>query len=496
MSGVPAYGTSAAAARRSDLAFRDLKADLGRLQGQLASGQAADSYAGLGAGAAASLSGRAALSTLQGYTANVADAQVRVGLMSRGVTRLAQIATSLATSLSASPWSGPVGQTDTTVSAEDGLRQAIDLLNQDVGGRYLFSGRAADTRPVAGFSEIMDGGPGRAGLRQLVAERKEADLGAAGLGRLVLGGSGLAATVAEEAAGLPFGMKVAAASATGAAISATRVAGPPASAAIALSGQPAAGDAVTVELALPDGSREPVTLTAGAPSAAGGFAIGATAADTAANLRAALGAAIASKATAALASASTRAAADGFFAGSASSPPLRVAGPPFATATATVAGTAADTVTWYRGDDGAGSARETSPVRTGDGSTAAIGARANEAGIRSVLASLGALAADSFPSGDPTAGARYAALATRVSAASGSSPVAEIATDLGIAGGQLGAAKTGLAAGRVQLEDAIAGVEQADPTKVAMALLATQTRLQASYQTTSAIARLSLVDFI
>lgn len=500
MSGVGAYGSTSLGATRSDAAFRDLKADLARLQAQLSTGRVADNYAGLGAGAATSLSGRSALSSVAGHQSNVGDAGVRLSLMGQGVTRLAEIASSLASSLPPSLGAGPIGQTSTTLSAEEGLRQAIELLNTEVDGRYLFSGRSPDIVPVASYDAMLDGEPGRAGLRQLIAERKEADAGPDGRGRLAVGGAGSAATLTEEAAGLPFGLKVASATATGTAISAGRSAGPPAAASITLGGQPAAGDTVTLEFGLPDGSRETLTLTATAAgqtgTAANGFAIGVTPDDTAANLRAALDTAVAGLVTTKLASASAHKAANSFLAGSLSGPPERVAGPPFATATALVTGSAANTVIWYRGDDAAGSARETAPVRVGEGPPILIGARANEPGIRAVLVSLAALAAESFPAGDPTANARYAALATRISAAAGSAPLAQIAADLSIAHGQIGAAKSRLAAEKAQIEDTLAGAENANPSEVAAKLLATQTRLQASYQTTSTVARMSLLDFI
>jgi flagellin-like hook-associated protein FlgL len=49
---------------------------------------------------------------------------------------------------------------------------------------------------------------------------------------------------------------------------------------------------------------------------------------------------------------------------------------------------------------------------------------------------------------------------------------------------------------KAQAEDSLAGIENADPNEVAMKLLATQTRLQASYQTTSVLQKLSLVNYL
>ena len=101
---------------------------------------------------------------------------------------------------------------------------------------------------------------------------------------------------------------------------------------------------------LPDGTSESITLTATTSATPGPnqFTIGATPAATAANLQAALTTSLGKLANTSLTAASAVAAANDFF----GDPPQRVAGPPFATATALVAGTPADTVSWYTGEDG------------------------------------------------------------------------------------------------------------------------------------------------
>lgn len=495
---ITAFGTAALAGARSDATFRSLKAELGSLQVQLTTGKAADSYAGLGRAAPTSLSARATLASLGATASGIADGQLRLKLASQGVAQVAKIASSLVSSLPTSYDTKPIGQTSVITSAEDGLKQVIDILNEQVDGRFLYSGRAADTEPVLSYDTIVNGDGGRAGLKQLVAERQAADRGAAGLGRLGLSAGGTTVGLSEEAAGLPFGLKIRSASATGSGLAATTAAGPPASASVAVTAQPASGDALTIALGLPDGTNTTLTLTASADgSAAGTFALGASAADTAANLRSALQGAIGTIATTTLASASALAASADFFAGSLSHPPARIAGPPYDTATATVPGGDSDTVIWYRGDDAAGSARETASVRTGEGASVAVGLRANEAAFRTLLSALGALAADAFPATDATSRARYAASAGRIGTAlGGSDGVERIASDLSVANAALGSAGTRVAAARAQIQDVIDGAENADPNQVATELLATQTRLQASYQTTATIAKLSLVNFI
>src|SRR5205085_12611107 len=78
------------------------------------------------------------------------------------------------------------------------------------GDHYLFSGLATDKPAVESFDHIMNGDGARAGFKQIMSERNKADLGTNGLGRLVV--SAPAATsvnVAEDAAGSPFGFKIA-----------------------------------------------------------------------------------------------------------------------------------------------------------------------------------------------------------------------------------------------------------------------------------------------
>ena len=78
----------------------------------------------------------------------------------------------------------------------------------------------------------------------------------------------------------------------------------------------------------------------------------------------------------------------------------------------------------------------------------------------------------------------------------GGAAVDGIASDLAVARAALGNASDRLSATKAQLQDTLDGVETADPSTVATKLLATQTRLQASYQTTSLISKLSLVNYI
>ena len=79
-----------------------------------------------------------------------------------------------------------------------------------------------------------------------------------------------------------------------------------------------------------------------------------------------------------------------------------------------MAGTPANTVSWYTGEDGADPARSTATARVDSSITVSYGMRANEEGIRWMVQNVAALAAVTFAPGDPDAVARNAALNSRI----------------------------------------------------------------------------------
>src|SRR5437016_14656533 len=78
------------------------------------------------------------------------------------------------------------GQTTAQQNAASQLSAIVGILNTQVGDRYIFSGSAINTPAVASADDIMNGTAGKAGLKQVISERQQADLGASGLGRLVI----------------------------------------------------------------------------------------------------------------------------------------------------------------------------------------------------------------------------------------------------------------------------------------------------------------------
>ena len=250
------------------------------------------------------------------------------------------------------------GQTSTQQSAASYLDQIVSLLNAQAGDNYLFSGEAVSTQSVASSSAILNGNGSQAGLTQVMAERLQADQGASGLGRLVIpAASGSTVSISEDVAGSPFGLKLGSVSSSLTGATVTGPSGSPASISVALGSNPNAGDNITFNLTLPDGSSQAITLqaTTASPPGANQFTIGATAAASASNLQAALSGAVSNLDQTALPAASAIAAANNFFS---SDPPQRVNGPPFSTATSLVNGTSANTVFWYTGENSATPARQ------------------------------------------------------------------------------------------------------------------------------------------
>ncbi|GAU83974.1 hypothetical protein [Bosea sp. BIWAKO-01] len=503
---ITSYGTGAyRAARPSE--FVSTRAKFDDLQRQLDTGKKVTSYGDLGIERRTSLDLNAKKASLDSWLSGIQLADVNLKLSTKAVEGFAKLTAE--TKNDARPGSyveSASGRSAPQVLAEEKFKQALDLLNTNVGGRYLFSGRTSDTEPVVSYSLIMDGdGSGRAGLKQMIAERKEADLGLTGLGRLTAGGAGTTATIAEEAGNPNYGFKLKSATTTSAGLVPTYTAGPPADVSVNVAAQPQPGDTLRFKVDLPDGTQKEIVLTARAAGSNGSatdtFEIGADVNATAANLRASVSAAFGKEAQTTLSASSAQVAAKNFFDGSPSNPPVRVPGPPFATATAAPApGTAANTVIWYQGDDAPGSARATSTVQVDQSETVAIGARANEEAFKVGLAQFAVFAAETFPAGDPNSKGRYEALAERVSNTigygTGVQKPAEIIVELGTAQKAMASAKERHTATQNYLTTTLAGVEEVTTEEVATQILALQTRLQASYQTTAILSKLTLTNYI
>jgi flagellar hook-associated protein 3 FlgL len=495
--------------RRSVDSFVSMRAQLDDLQRQMTTGKRSATSGGLGLDRRVSLDVRGKLASLDGYDENIQQGGFRLKLANQSVERISKLALEAKSDLRPNSFLlGAGGQTPGQQLSAEKLQQSIDALNIDQNGRFLFSGRTTDVRPVETFNLIINGdGAGRAGVKQLISERKLADIGA-GQGRLTVASAGTAATIDEEATNPPYGFKIAGAAFSGTGVTPAYTAGPPANLTVNVTGAPNVGDALTVTLNLPDGTKETLTLTARAATTPGTpedtFAVGATPAATAANIAASLTASLTREAASTLSSASALIASKDFFNGTTTTPPVRVPGPGFATATAPPTNAApydTATVIWYKGDDNAAiSPRTTGLVQVDQTQNLGTGARANEEAFRITLAQFAATASETYLASDVNASRRYDALSLRVRTnlafTGGVQKPEDIAVDLGIAQSAMKSAKERHDATRSYLTDALARVEDASQEEVITSITSLQTRLQASYQTTAILRQLTLTNYL
>jgi len=483
----------------------DMRQQIDDLQRQLGTGKKADTYAGLGVSTGLAVTLRSQLSAMSSFGDTITSVGIR---LNTAQTALQQIDQSVHTVKSATQLTRYVidqtGQTTDQRTSAGQLDQILAALNTQVGDNYIFSGASPDQPAVESLDHILNGNGARAGFKQIISERNQADLGASGLGRLVIpAAAGSVVSMSEDVAGSPFGFKLGAVNSalTGAIV--TGPAGSPATISVNLGAtNPNNGDTVKFTFNLPDGSTENLTLTATSSTTPGAnqFTIGATPAATAANLQATLTASVGQLAQTSLSAASAIAAANDFFNVSAASPPRRVGGPPFTTATTLVSGTSANTVTWYTGEAGATSARSTATARIDKTISVSYGTRANEQGIRWAVQNIAVFAAMTFSSADPNASNRYSALTQRLGpnldVPQGTQRIPDIEAELAGAQTSMKAVQDRLTQAKATAQNMSDSIEGISNEEVASKILALQTRLQASYQATTTLYHTSLVNYL
>lgn len=181
-------------------------------------------------------------------------------------------------------------------------------------------------------------------------------------------------------------------------------------------------------------------------------------------------------------------------------PPLRVSGSPLSTATSQVSGTPANTVSWYTGEAGQGSARATATARVDQSVTVQYGARANETAIRSQLQTLAVFAAVTTSATNPNAALQVQALSQRtaqnLATQPGQQTIEDIQSDFATAQLTMKNATARQKQAQGMLQGIVDQAENISPDQVASQILALQTSLQASYQTTAMLSQLSLTKFL
>ena len=495
--------TVAGVSVRSSLIARSLvnmRSQLTDLQRQLATGKKSDTYAGLGLQRGLSVSLRSQLSQISDYVDTITSVGVRIDLAQTVFSRISDVG--LEIKAAANQMGTTNGHANSKITAQSAVGEILGLLNTRAGDRYIFSGMAADQPAVESTDHIMNGDGARAGLTQIVNERNQADLGAGQNGRLVITNpTATSVQVAEDLPGSIFGFKLDSISSNVTGATLTGPAGAPPAMSIDLAAIPNAGETVSLVFDLPDGTTETLTLTATTSTTPGPleFEIGGDPIATRVNLQAKIDSAVGTLARTALAAASALMASAEFFTMDAANPPQRVDGPP-ATATGLVAGTSANTVFWYTGEAGPQSARSTATARIDQSIALDYGLRANEEGIRWQLQNIAALATISMSPTDPNSAARGAALADRLRPAldtpPGTQSIEDIQSELATVQASMLSAKQRHRLVDATLSDMLQSIEGISNEEVGAQILALQTSLQASLQTTSILYQTSILDYL
>jgi hypothetical protein len=303
---------------------RNMSNQLSDLSTELSSGVKSPNYAGMGVNEGFAIAARSQLANISAFTDTMTNVNTIISSANTVLQSVSTTAGDVQNEASSSPQNlTSTGQTIGQQNALSQLSAIVGMLNTQVGDRYIFSGSAINTPAVASADDILNGTTTQAGLKQVIAERAQADLGTNGLGRLVITGPNNAPTttatqiqVAEDVAGSPFGLKLNSVSSELSNATLTGPSGSPAAVTIDMTaGNPNPGDRISFTFNEPDGTTDSITLTAtsASPPPTGSFTIGANAAATTANLNAALNTSISTLANTSLLAASAVEAGDNFF---------------------------------------------------------------------------------------------------------------------------------------------------------------------------------------
>lgn len=480
------------------------RSNINELQRQLVTGKKAETYKGLGTDRSTVLSIRARINSLNSYDNTIEQSGIRLQSIQTHLARFNEITSDTRTEGLTSQYEIVNGtQTQNQVLATERLNEMLALLNFEIAGRYFFGGTQTDAPPIETQDKIINGDGARAGLTQIISERNQADLGADGRGRLVLPvPGGAAVSLTEDVNGSPFGLKLASITSTLTGSTATQPTGsPPALSLTFTASLPQDGEVATIRFSLPDGSEESISLTArtAGPVEAGEFLVGADENATAANFQSALDTAIQTLAATKLSAASAVQAADEFFSYDNTTPPQRVAGPPFNTATALTNGSTTDTVYWYKGDLN-NDPRGSWVAKVDDALNVSYGVRADEQPIARTVKMLALLSVEQFSVGNVNDEARYNALNSRVIGEINGQPadktVLDLIGEMGFKQDTINKAEERHSASRLASQELLDKFEGADSYEVSAQLLRLQTQIEASYRTTSILSNLTLTNFI
>lgn len=494
----------------------NIKTQLDTLTQQLASGKKSTTYSGLGLDSAFATGLRSQISMLSGYQNTQTNVTTRINVANLSLQGLVDMRTQVQSAATgASQVLNANGQTSGQQIGYASFTQAISLLNTQSGDRYLFSGRATNTPSTAATDDILNGADGKDGLKTVIADRLIADQGTGNMGRLTTDATTTpgVVTVREDANPSPFGLKLSriSTSINGAVVTQPSAAVAPATSSETINlnaATPKEGDTVTFTFTLPDKTTETVQLTAttASPAPDGSFTIDADPTVTATNMKSALNSSIQMLVKGPMVAASAMAAGQNFF----DNPPQRVGGgsPVSPNATTLVDGLAT-TVQWYTGEQLANpdaDARGTAVGQVDASVSVKYGATANESAFRNLLQNMAVYAAvttkvdPNDPNGQNLANAQISALNERVNAnlavQPGTTSVEDIEAQFAGAQSATKSASTRQTQTTSMAQTMLDQIQGINDNEVAAKILALQTSLQASYQTTASLYQLSLVKYL
>lgn len=488
-----------------------MRESLRDLERQLVTGRRAETYSELGANRRLSISFRQTNAQIDAWQETTKMVSMRTNIADLTLGRLSEIRNDAKAAIDPNVFELNGAQTTPQQVTEQLLNEFHALMKSDVGGRYIFGGREVTQLPVAELDTILYGNGVQSGVDQYIMDRKLADQGANGLGRLTVPARvGTTVSFAGEApATMPFGAKITAISADAPNMLATltpAAGAVPAAASVDFATQPNIGQKVRVEFELPNGSTNSIVFRADTliGSDDKSFEIGATPADTAENFRNLLENKLRLMSDSALSSASSLQGAYEFFRTDSGSPPMRVngasGGGTMATATELMAGTTADTVEWYLGENGPEDPRTGAVSRIDRSQEVKYGMRANEDAFAWMFAKLSAFTLDDYSNGTIEDKERHSRMAEMIAQDFSSRPgnplVESIHLDIIAAATQVQRAEIRHDTTKNQLSNLIDSIENVTQEEVAVKLLRTQTQLEATYTVTSRLSQMSLVNFL
>ncbi|MCX2722041.1 flagellar protein [Roseibium salinum] len=406
------------------------------------------------------------------------------------------------------------GKTQTQSRAKLLLNEALNILNTEVAGFFVFGGTDAVTNPTAAIDAILNGADGLDGLKTVMSEYAQANLGASNTGRtttsaLTTNYAGAVPTdstftIAEDGAH-DFGFDISSVAST---LSNVSITGPaaadPDSFDVQFTGQPELGETISIELSLPPDHTETISLEFTASATLeedGAFLIGDDLEETAQNLRDVIAAEIERQAKTTLRAASDEWAADEFFSTFGGEAPQRVDGPPFDTATALIDGSAT-TLGWYTGRNTATTDPRADKNAVIDSNlTVNYGVRANETPLKELVQSLATFAAADFSGGTQTDEEYYNSLSTNMRqilqpAGVDQSGIVDIATDIAITHRTVSLTEERHVQMKNSYEGTIDSIEGVDKDQLAAEILTLQNNIEVSYRASSIIFNLTLSDYL